>query len=283
MRRHVRVVGLIGLLGVAGTALAQADIRLCDRPNLNGQCIELRHGVGDLRRFDFASRVTSFEIRSGTWMMCDQPGFAGRCRTYNRSVNNLKREDFNNAVASLRPVRRGADGSSITLYEHADFGGRGWTFANDEPDLRRYSLNDRLSSVRVTGGRWKLCADINYARCREVSGDVPRLSDIGMNDAISSLQAVGNRPGTPWGRAELFEDAEFRGRSVAVEGAVGDLRSLQFNDRVSSMRIPSGQTWTVCDDIDFGGRCTTVTGDVRSFVPLGLNDRISSLRPERRR
>jgi Beta/Gamma crystallin len=269
------------LLVVPGHALAQAEIRLCDRPNLNGQCIDLRHGVGDLSRFEFAGRVTSFEIRTGSWLMCDQAGFAGRCRTFERSVGNLKRQDFNNAIVSLRPVRKGSDRKSITLYEEPDFGGRGWTFASDEPDLRRFNLNDRISSVRITEGRWNLCSDINYVRCREVTGSVPRLQDIGLNDRISSLQAVGG--GAPTGRAVLYEDAEFRGRSVNVDGPVGDLRTLEFNDRLSSIRLPPGEAWQVCEDVNFGGRCSTVQGDVRSFVPLGLNDRISSLRPERRR
>ena len=72
-----------------GSALAQAEIRVCDRPNLNGRCIDLRHGVGDLRRFDFDQRVTSFEIRSGTWLMCSQAGFGGRCEAFDRSVDHL--------------------------------------------------------------------------------------------------------------------------------------------------------------------------------------------------
>ena len=155
-----------------GSALAQAEIRVCDRPNLNGRCIDLRHGVGDLRRFDFNQRVTSFEIRSGTWLMCSQAGFGGRCEAFDRSVDNLRRTGFNNTVASLRPVRGGGpagdrwDRTSITLYENPNYNGRGWTFADDEPDLARFALGDRISSVRVNGGRWALCQDANYGGCR---------------------------------------------------------------------------------------------------------------------
>jgi hypothetical protein len=284
--------------GLAAPALAQrAEIRVCDRPNLNGECIELRHGVGDLRRFDFANRVTSFEIRGGRWLMCDQPGFRGRCETFDQSVGNLRRTGFNNAVVSLRPLRGaggpggggggGWDRTSITLYEHDNYGGRGWTFADDEPDLARYDLADRISSLRVNGGRWNVCVDANYSRCREITGNVPRLRDVGLNDRISSLQEIGSRPGGPGlpggplGRAVLYEDVNFGGRSIVVDGPVRNLGELGFNDRMTSLRLPPGESWVICSDANFQGRCATVSGDVPS-VPVGFNDRVSSLRPVRR-
>jgi hypothetical protein len=282
-----------------GSALAQAEIRVCDRPNLNGRCIDLRHGVGDLRRFDFNQRVTSFEIRSGTWLMCSEAGFGGRCEAFDRSVDNLRRTGFNNSVASLRPVRGGGPGggsgwnrSSITLYENPNYNGRGWTFADDVPDLSRFSLGDRISSVRVTGrGSWNLCFDANYQRCRTIEGSVANLRQIGMNNTISSIQEVDRArpqpmpvpvPAPDRGSVVLYEHSGFGGQAVAVEGSVSDLRQAGFNDRASALRIPDGQRWVVCSDVNFAGRCATVQGDVADLNRYGLNDTISSLRRVRR-
>lgn len=280
-------------LALAGPAMAQrdAEIRVCDRPNLNGQCIDLRHGVGDLRQFDFAQRVTSFEIRSGTWLMCSQPAFGGRCEAFDQSVGNLRRTGFNNTVGSLRPVRAGGSGqdmqrTSITLYGQPNFRGRAWTFGDDQTDLTRYGISDRISSIRVSGGRWRVCADANYGRCVDVTGDVANLRQIGLDNSISSLQEIGagapGGPGVPGGAVTLYEDSDFRGRTLVVERAVRNLQEANFNDRISSLRVPPGEQWTLCTDANFGGRCATVTGDVANLSPFGLNDRVSSLRRTRR-
>lgn len=291
-----KLLPALALAAGCGSALAQAEIRVCDRPNLNGRCVDLRHGVGDLRRFDFEQRVTSFEIRSGTWLMCSQPGFGGRCEAFTQSVDNLRRTGFNNVVASLRPVRGGGQGgggwdrSSITLYETPNYTGRGWTFADDEPDLARYGLGDRVSSARVTGrGSWNLCFDANYQRCRTIDGSVSDLRQIGMNNTISSVQqvAAGGRPPMPVpepgrGAVMLYEHAGFAGQAIAVEGPIADLRQAGFNDRASALRLPPGERWVVCSDANFAGRCATFADDVEDLTRFGLNDRISSLRRVRR-
>jgi hypothetical protein len=286
------------LLAFAGPAIAQgADVRVCDRPNFNGECVDLRHGVADLRQFGMANRATSFQIRSGTWLMCSEPGFAGRCVAFDASVENLRRTGFNNSVASLRPIRGGNVGgnnpnsrSAITLYERPNYTGRGWTFTDDDPDLSRYQINDQISSVRVHGGRWRLCFDANYGRCRDLDGSLPSLRSIGMNNTISSVQEL--RPGRPTdpvpplpgptGSVTLYEDSDFQGRAVAVDRAVRDLGQLNFNNRVTSLRVPPGERWTVCAGQDFSGQCATVAGDVPSLSRFGLNDRVSSLRRVRR-
>jgi hypothetical protein len=297
MSNIAKKLPLCGLLMLAFStpALAQgSEVRICDRPNLNGECVDLRHGVADLRAFGMNNRATSFDIRRGTWLMCSEPGFAGRCLAFDQSVNNLRRSGFNNTVASLRPVRAGGSGDawqrrSITLYENPNFRGRGWTFADDEPDLARYALGDRISSVRVTGGgRWNLCFDANFGRCREITGSVPRLRDIGMNNTISSIQEVSGRPGGgpgmpgPGGRVVLYEDGDFRGAELVVDGPVRNLGQFNFNNRVTSLRVPPGERWTICVGQDFSGQCATVSGDVPSLSRYGMNDRISSLRRVRR-
>jgi hypothetical protein len=119
---------------------------------------------------------------------------------------------------------------------------------------------------------------------------VPDLRQIAMNNTISSIQEVSGRPGVPGGpgipapgrSVVLYEDSDFRGRELVVERAVRDLGEFDFNDRVTSMRVPPGERWTVCSGLGFSGQCATVTGDVASLSRFGLNDRVSSLRRVRR-
>jgi len=81
----------------------------------------------------------------------------------------------------------------------------------------------------------------------------------------------------------LYQDDDFRGRSLATGQSVRNLADEGFNDRVSSVMIRSGN-WLLCTDADFKGQCVTLgPGRYPSLRPMGLNDSVSSLREADRR
>ena len=83
-------------------------------------------------------------------------------------------------------------------------------------------------------------------------------------------------------QVRLFEDSNFRGRSVTVDRPLGNLERLDFNDRASSAVVRSG-TWELCSDGRFGGRCVALRpGRYASLESMGMNDQVSSVRPARR-
>ena len=75
-----------------------------------------------------------------------------------------------------------------------------------------------------------------------------------------------------------YADPNFHGASQVLRGDIADLRPYGLNDKVSSLDIPAGQTWEVCQDLNYGNACQMLTGSVADLRALGLNDRISSLR-----
>ena len=87
------------------------------------------------------------------------------------------------------------------------------------------------------------------------------------------------RPNGNFGGNEVvvFADPNFRGASVALRGDTPDLRPYKLNDKVSSIEIPAGETWEVCQDVNFGS-CQILRGSVADLRTIGWNDRISSLR-----
>jgi Beta/Gamma crystallin len=86
------------------------------------------------------------------------------------------------------------------------------------------------------------------------------------------------------GEVILFEQSDFRGRTLTLRGTAPNLDSINFNDRASSVRVLSG-VWELCTDAYFRGRCATFgPGDypdlggqsksyssVRELVSLGRN------------
>jgi hypothetical protein len=76
----------------------------------------------------------------------------------------------------------------------------------------------------------------------------------------------------------LYADPNFRGVSRAVRGDIADLRPVGLNDQITSIEIPEGETWEICQDINYGNACETLSGSVADLRSIGWDDRISSLR-----
>jgi hypothetical protein len=94
--------------------------------------------------------------------------------------------------------------------------------------------------------------------------------------ASLSFIAVANAQGGP--RIILFQEDNFRGNSIEITGQVDRIKTMRFDDRVSSVRVLSG-TWLLCADDVFKGECITVRGDIPKLDRMGFDDKLSSLRP----
>ena len=299
LRALTRAGGLLlACLPILSSAAGPSEIRVCEQPRMGGRCADLRWGLSDLRQAQLDERIASFEIRTGTWLMCSQPQFTGQCQTFTASIADTRRSSLRDAVASLRPVREGGGGRwggygnaagwqrlALETFTEPNYQGRSKVFTDDARNLAELGLNDQISSLRVIGGRWRVCRHADFVQCSDVSSDVPDLRAIGLDNQVSSIQELGP---TGWGGgprerarvpAQLFENDNYGGRSISVAEAVANLQSLGFNDLTSSVRIAPWQRWEVCSDADFGGNCRVLDESTPSMRPFGLNDQISSIRP----
>jgi hypothetical protein len=187
-------------------------------------------------------------------------------------------------------AQSGRYGTGITVYAKPNFTGQSATFRTDVPDLRVYSLNDKISSLDIPNGEsWEVCQDINYAnRCQVFSGSLSDLRPMGWNGRISSLRRVNNgvNNGVFNGRQEngvflpnasgrsrglvLYDRPFYRGTSTMVNNDT----NVGLGSRLGSAQVRGG-AWQLCDR---NGRCATVTQDVPNLSQLGLSGRITSAR-----
>ncbi len=165
----------------------------------------------------------------------------------------------------------------------------------------RGSYADSCSGSYVNQGRlYADCRD-NRGRVRGTSIELNRCSSSDISNDNGLLVCSGHRGqyedrpgggnGGGWddggwnggGRnaITIYRDANFRGRSLELRGAIPNLVSSGFNDAISSMRFQG--EWEACTDANFRGNCQTFRNDVRNLDRWGMNDRISSLRPLRGR
>ncbi len=108
------------------------------------------------------------------------------------------------------------------------------------------------------------------------------------------------QPTAPFGQGvSLYPDSLYRGKAVTLDGDVSDLSRLrgpcggsddepsQFDDCISSLRIPAGWSATLFRDRKFDGASVTYTEDVPDLDVVsgpcrpGFNDCISSIRVSR--
>lgn len=172
-----------------------------------------------------------------------------------------------------------ADASAdLTLYPHDDFQGRPFRTEGATANLARVDFNDRASSLVVRRGTWQLCSDADFrGQCVMLGpGRYPSLRAMGLNDRVSSVRPQDDDRGH--GAVELFEHADFNGRSISSAGSP-NLARQNFNDRVSSVIVRSGR-WEFCSDADFRGQCVVLgPGRYPNLRGMNLNDALSSLRP----
>lgn len=166
--------------------------------------------------------------------------------------------------------------AEVTLYENVEFGGGSRSFDQEVSDLRGMGWNDRASSIAVRSGTWELCRDTKFRDCRTFRSDERDLQRLrGWNDSISSLRRVG---GSDRPEIEVFEHFDYEGDSRTFDSAVNALKSQDWNDRISSVRVLSGR-WQICRH-DGYRECREIGGD-ESRLSGGWNDAVSSLRPLR--
>jgi hypothetical protein len=130
-----------------------------------------------------------------------------------------------------------------------------------------------------------VCEDINYGKCRTVSGSMPNLSGLGLAKRVSSVRPSFNDGGGGGGfppvplpgpvRLVLYDRERYRGGSRTLDSPIGTLGS--FGNRAQSVQVVG--TWQLCDGPNFSGRCVTVSQNVPNLGAYGLNNRVSSARP----
>ena len=99
--------------------------------------------------------------------------------------------------------------------------------------------------------------------------------------ALSPLFVAAALHDSVWaqGRAQiiLYQEDNFRGQQLVVDGPIDRIKTLKFDDRVSSVRVISG-TWLLCADDVYRGECI-MRRDEPKLDRLGFDDKLSSLRP----
>lgn len=192
---------------------------------------------------------------------------------------------FRNALAIAAVAMATHAAAQVTFYEKEGFQGESFTTRRQIGDFERFGFNDRASSVVVGGEsweRWEVCEEARFnGRCAVLRpGQYPSLRAMGLNNRISSVQALGREDAlaTVPARVVFYEKEGFGGRSFTTQSDLADFSPTGFNDRISALEV-FGMPWEACPDAGFNGPCVILRpGKYPSLKAMGLDNRISSVR-----
>ena len=167
-------------------------------------------------------------------------------------------------MTTLSAQDRQIGGVGIAIYEDVNFKGRNATVREAIPDLTRYGMFRRISSLRVAPGElWEGCEDANFqGRCqvlRQVRG--------GSNP--------GQSPPFTRSRIVLFDQTRYRGGSWTIESAQSIISGA---GRAESLQIYGG-TWEVCAGQNWAPPCLRLSESQSDLKDFGFDNRIVSVRP----
>ena len=295
----VAAVVAVALLVGAGAPTRQTaaqtlpPVSLCEHILFTGVCEEFTASDPDLTDNTIGSdRASSFRAEGQAVAVYEHANYEGRCQVLAGEVPILWGTDIgNDTISSLRI------GPNITcnvpvppapaqLCEHTEYGGLCEEFTADDPDLSDNAIGtDTASSLRVGTNRVALFTEPNYAgACLEFTADNPGLWDTALgNDTVSSLRigiaAICPDPPAP-APIQLCEHTDYGGLCEGITADDPDLSENPIgNDRLSSLRIASGQTAAIYEHTNYTGACLALTADTPMLFGMAVgNDVASSVR-----
>ncbi|WAC73810.1 peptidase inhibitor family I36 protein [Roseateles sp. SL47] len=97
------------------------------------------------------------------------------------------------------------------------------------------------------------------------------------NAQEARLGASGSTASATASQVCLFEHVNYVGASLCLTSSSSWI-GRTWNDRASSLKVPTGYKVELFSDINYGGRVLTVTANTPSLVPSRFNDVVSSVR-----
>lgn len=168
MNNYFRMAVAFAAFAASACVLAE-EITLYSGPDFKGRSVTLHKQATNFEMFGFNDRVSSLRVRRGKWELCTDSDYRGRCRVFEPGdYASLGRG--NDAFSSARPVHGKADNKRprIVLFDGANQSGRSVELDGQVDNFQRISFNDRVQSINVERGSWRLCSDSEgRGECRE--------------------------------------------------------------------------------------------------------------------
>lgn len=193
------------------------------------------------------------------------------------------------AIIGLGPAVTSAAAQEIILYDQPNYQGESLSVDRYIRNLSRVGFNDRVGSIRVVSGTWRVCQHTDLeGMCLTIDADTASLGRL--NNQLTSVRAISQSGGSggssggsnnhPGGEAlTLYSGPNYTGSSITLRREESDLGRRDFNDRARSIRYSGNSSWRLCQHQRFEGACMEVRADMPN-IGGGMDREISSAQPD---
>lgn len=77
----------------------------------------------------------------------------------------------------------------------------------------------------------------------------------------------------------VFDQPNFRGKSLTFERPVASLAAVKFNDLTASVQIKGKRDWVLCEHRNFFGKCVRIRAKEKNLKRLQFDGKVSSMYP----
>ena len=228
-------------------------------------------------------QVSSLKVYSGYCVIAYiDASYQGAFRVFHGDASYVG-NDFNDKISSLKVVKAGnAEKVLATAYVDSNYsGGYQQFFIGDYPDLKKFGMNDKISSIKVEPGyRVTAYIDTGYGGAfKYFEGDVPYVGEQ-FNDEISSLKVAKATQDTLV-RATVYRGVNFTNNELLLfEGNVPNLGAYGMNDCIRSLKVTPGYRLIAFVDSNYRGAFMVFEGNV-SKIGNVMHDVFSSIKVEK--
>ncbi len=232
------------------------DVRVCQHAGYSGQCMTVGQDeayVGDQWNDLISSFEVSNQLPGARDKVCfyEHTDFLGRELCVNPGERSDFLSGFNDAISSIRVWGK----IDVRVCEHAGYGGRCMTVAQDETYVGD-QWDDRISSYQVGN---EGSDDLRQADARARAEKRQR-------DRRARRKIVERMARTDPNKICFYEDAHFQGRErCTVGGMRGDFVGEELNNKTSSIRVYGTVGARVCDGPARDGECIFISSTIEKM------------------
>jgi hypothetical protein len=239
-----------------------------EQKDFGGKRTVYTNNVEDLANDALTGHITSIKVGLGCQVtFWEHSNFEGRTKTFTHTVAWVG-DNFNDLVGSFKINMK----CEVTIYEHKDYKGKSLTLKENTASLIPLGFNEIVSAVKVTPGcQATLYENTDYqGTSKTFSGDVNWVGN-DFNDVTSSIKLAN----APECTVEMYQHASYEGTKVVLTSNTADMRTVNFNEIISSMKISAGCQVIAYENVNYQGKSKIFTGEI-SWVGNDFNDMLSS-------
>ncbi|HMV08790.1 MAG TPA: beta/gamma crystallin-related protein [Cyclobacteriaceae bacterium] len=227
-----------------------------------GESKRLAPGIYDTDQLEIGdNEISSVHVPAGvSVVLYDQPKFKGKSLRLDEDASTafLDAKGFNNVASSISVELT----PRVMIYTDA-FSGNSASFSPGYYHVNELGIeNDELSSVRLFADTWVLLFEHNNFKGRSIlltkDASADFIAGKGFDNVASSM-IVGTSD-MPLPEVTIYRDNFANPLRSLVPGEYPVLEN--FNDQLSSLKIPRGLRVTLFEDVAFGGRSVTINTSV---------------------